>query len=275
MRQRKHSVGALLWRSVIAAVSDVAMASGVYPLVPHAGLAFSRWRKERPSQSSQVRVALREWATAVKMSAARPLGLLPLPGERGRGPRPIIVLHGYAMGRANFRPLGRRLFKAGLGPVLGFEYWSLGKTGEAARALADYVEEVRTATECDQVDLIGHSMGGVVARYYVSLLGGDGVVANLVTIGSPHSGTDVSAIGIGHPGRELLLGSSMMQRLEAAPVPERTKMTVVWSRADALVPGKRHAHVEGVDELVYDDLGHLCLLTDERVAAAIVERLAR
>jgi hypothetical protein len=260
---------------VIAAVSDVAMASGLYPLVPHAGLAFSRWRKERPSPSSQVRVALREWATAVKMSAARPLGLLPLPGEKGRGPRPIIVLHGYAMNRANFRVLGRRLGKAGLGPVLGFEYWTLGKTGEAARDLAEYVEEVRAATECDQVDLIGHSMGGVVGRYYVSLLGGDGVVANLVTLGSPHSGTDVSAIGIGHPGRELLLGSSMLQRLEAAPRPERTRMTVVWSRADALVPGKRHARVEGVDELVYDDLGHLCLLTDERVAGEIIERLKR
>lgn len=260
---------------MIAAVSDVAMASGLYPLVPHAGLAFSRWRKERPPIAGQVRIALREWALAVKMSAARPLGLLPLPGERGRGPRPIIVLHGYAMNRANFRALGRRLGDAGLGPVLGFEYYTLGKTGDAARALAEYVEEVRAATECDQVDLIGHSMGGVVARYYVSLLGGDGVAANLVTLGSPHLGTDVSAIGFGHPARELLLGSTTMQRLEAAGRPAHTRLTVVWSRADALVPGARQARVGGADELVYEDLGHLGLLDDPRVAAEIVARLAK
>lgn len=274
MRQRRHSPGVLAWRGLIAAVSDAAMASGVYPLVPHAALALSRWRKERAAPPAQLRTALHEWRTALAMSVARPLGFLPLPGERGHGPRPIIVLHGYAMNRANFRSLARRLGRAGLGPVLGFEYWTLGKTGSAARRLATYVDEVRAATGAAQVDLIGHSMGGVVGRYYVSLLGGDGVVANLVTLGSPHAGTDVSAVGIGHPARELLLGSTMLQRLDAAPRPARTRMTVVWSRADALVPGARHARVEGVEELVFDDLGHLGLLTDPRIASAIVTRLA-
>jgi triacylglycerol lipase len=118
-------------------------------------------------------------------------------------------------------------------------------------------------------------MGGVVGRYYVSLLGGDGVVANLVTLGSPHAGTDVSAVGIGRPGKELVNGSTLVQRLDAAPLPTQTRMTVVWSRADALVADARHAHIDGVDELVYDDLGHLSLLTDERVAAEIVARLSR
>lgn len=256
---------------MIAALSDVAMTTGIYPLVPHAGLVVSRWRREHELPS--LRSALREWGVALAMSAARPLGFLPLPGERGRGPRPVIVVHGYAMNRANFRPLGKRLARAGLGPVLGFEYWTLGKTGAAARRLAEYVEEVRAATGAAQVDVIGHSMGGVVGRYYVSLLGGDGVVANLITLGSPHAGTDVSAVGLGRPGKELVLGSAMLQRFEAAPMPRRTRMTVVWSRADALVPGSRQARVAGVDEVVFDDLGHLALLTDRRVADAIIARL--
>ncbi|MBZ0236296.1 MAG: alpha/beta fold hydrolase, partial [Deltaproteobacteria bacterium] len=276
MRQRRHSPRVLAWRGVIAALSDVAMASGIYPLLPHAALALSRKPEEdraaeaadAADRPSALRIALREWRIAIEMSAARPLGFLPLPGEQGRGPRPIILLHGYAMCRANFRPLARRLEAAGLGPVLGFEYWTLGKTSAAAKRLAEYVEEVRARSESDQVDIIGHSMGGVVGRYYVSLLGGDGAVANLITLGSPHAGTDVSAVGLGRPGKELLGGSTLVQRLDAAPRPTRTRMTVVWSRADALVPGARHARVTGVDELVYDDLGHLALLTDERVAAA-------
>ncbi len=260
---------------MIAALSDAAMVSGLYPLVPAAGLALARWRGQREAPPGQLRVALREWRVAVAMSATRPLGFLPLPGERSRGPRPIIVLHGYAMARANFRPLGKRLARAGLGPVVGFEYWTLGKTATAAKRLAEFVEEVRARTEADQVDVIGHSMGGVVARYFVTLLGGDGVVANLITLGSPHAGTDISAVGFGRPAKELFLGSSLLQRLAAAPPPTRTRMTVVWSRADALVPGARHARVEGVEELVYDDLGHLMLLTDRRVADAIVARLRR
>lgn len=263
----------LAWRGALAAAAGTAMVTGVYPLVPHLLMAASRRRKDRAAPAGQVGVALREWATAVAMTAARPLGFLPLPGHGGHGPRPIIVVHGYAMGQANFRPLARRLAAAGLGPILGFEYWSLGKTGSAARKLGDLIEDVRARTGAAQVDVIGHSMGGVVGRYFVTLLGGDGVVANLITLGSPHRGTDVSAVGFGRPAKELLLGSTLIQRLDAAPQPTRTRLTVVWSRSDALVPGSRQARVTGADELLYDDLGHLGLLTDPRVAAALIDRL--
>lgn len=250
------------------------MATGLYPLIPHAGLAAQRWRADRgEAPRGQVKAALREWAVAVALSAARPLGFLGFPGGAVVGPRPIIVVHGYAMNRANFFVLARRLGAAGLGPVLGFEYWSLGRTRSAALRLAEYVEEVRAATGADTVDLIGHSMGGVVARYYVTLLGGDGKVANLVTLGSPHAGTDVSAIGLGAPAKELFANSTLIQRLEAAPRPTRTRLTVIWSRSDALVPAAKHARIDGVDEVLYDDLGHLSLLTDRRVAADVIARL--
>ena len=265
----------LAWRGALAAVAGTAMLTGVYPLIPHALMAASRPRKDRAAPAGQIGVALREWALAVGMTATRPLGFLPLPGHAGRGPRPVIVVHGYAMNRANFRTLARRLAAAGLGPIVGFEYWTLGKTGSAARKLAEVIDDVRARTGAAQVDLIGHSMGGVVGRYYVSLMGGDGTVANLITLGSPHGGTDVSAIGIGRPAKELLLGSSLVQRLVAAGPPRQTKLTIVWSRSDALVPGARQARVAGADELLYDDLGHLGLLTDRRVALALIDRLAR
>ncbi|MBP8810465.1 MAG: alpha/beta fold hydrolase [Kofleriaceae bacterium] len=275
MRQPRHPAGQLVWRGAVALVSDALMATGIYPFVPHATMAWSRWRKARPSPPRQVRTALHEWGTALALSAARPLGFLPLPGGRGRGPRPVILVHGYAMNRANFVVLARRLAAAGLGPVLGFEYWTLGKTGSAARRLGRYVDQVLAATGAEAVDLVGHSMGGVVGRYYVTLGEGDRKVANLITLGSPHSGTDVSAIGLGAPTKELLLNSTLIQRLDAAPRPSHAKVTVIWSRSDALVPGARHARIDGVDEVLFDDLGHLSLLTDRRVADEVIARLAR
>lgn len=275
MRQRRHAPGHLVWRGVVAAASDLLMLTGVYPFVPHAGMVWSRWRKERPSPPGQLRAAVREWGAAVALSAARPLGFLPMPGEGTRGPRPIVLVHGYAMNRANFVLLARRLAAAGLGPIYGFEYWTLGKTGAAARRLGAYVDEVLATTGATAVDVIGHSMGGVVGRYYVTLGDGDGKVANLITIGAPHSGTDVSAIGLGAPTKELFLNSTLIQRLDAAPRPRRTRLTVIWSRSDALVPGARHARIDGVDEVLYDDLGHLSLLTDGRVASEVIARLGR
>jgi len=266
--QRRHSVRHLAWRSGVAAVSGAMMASGLYPLLPHALRCVQRGdRGERP-----LRAALGEWAMALAVSAARPAGFWPLPGAHG--PRPIIVLHGYAMSRANFLPLAHRLARAGLGPIVGFEYWSLGRVAAAARQLGWFVDQVLAETGAAQVDLVGHSMGGVVGRYYVALAGGDGKVANLVTIGSPHSGTQLSRFGIGHPMHELVSASKLLRRLADAPPPTRTRVTVIWSRADALVPGSDQAPVPGAETVMYDDLGHLAMLGSRRVAAELIKRLA-
>ncbi|MBL9013532.1 MAG: alpha/beta fold hydrolase [Myxococcales bacterium] len=253
----------------MAAVSQAMMFTGLYPLVPHAVRAFYRTAGSRP-----VRSALTEWGISAALSAARPAGFFPLPGWKNQGPRPVIVLHGYAMNRANFLPLALRLSRAGLGPILGFEYWTLGRTAAAARQLGWFVDQVREATGAEDVDVIGHSMGGIVARYYVQLAGGDGPVRHLITLGSPHGGTDVSGLGIGHPGRELLVGSKLVTRLSAAAPPTKTKITTIWSRADALVPGARQKPLAGAETIMFDDLGHVALLGSRRVAQLVIERLA-
>jgi hypothetical protein len=267
--QRRHSMRHLAWRGGVAAVSQAMMFSGLYPLLPHAMRAYQK------RTVGSWRTALAEWGMSITVSGLRPIGFLPLPGARQQGPRPIIVIHGYAMNRANFVPLAFRLARAGLGPIVGFEYWTLGRTAAAARQLAWFVEHVQAMTGSPQVDIVGHSMGGVVGRYYVTLLGGDGAVANLVTIGSPHAGTDVSDLGVGHPARELLVGSTLLQRLSVAPPPRDTRITTILSHADVLVPAQTQLALEipRAERIVYDDLGHVALLGSRRVARDIVRRL--
>jgi len=266
--QRRHSVRHLLWRGGVAAASQAMMFSGLYPLIPHAVRALAKGDVgNRP-----FRAALAEWGISAALSAARPAGFFRMPGANVRGPRPVIVLHGYAMNRANFYPLAYRLAKAGIGPVLGFEYWTFGRIAAAARQLGWFVDHVREQTGAESVDVVGHSMGGVVARYYVTLAGGDGVVRRLITLGSPHNGTDVSRLGIGHPGRELVTGSKMLTRLAASPPLVHTKITSIWSRGDALVPAGAQPPLLGAETIIYDDLGHVALLGSRRVAADVIER---
>ncbi len=276
MKQR-HSARHLFWRGVVASLGNVAMATGVYPVVPHLGMILGRRRRGGPRPAHQGRAIGVEWAVSVGMSAARPLGFLPLPGARGHGPRPIVMLHGYAMSRTCFLVLARRLSRAGLGPISGFEYWTLGRIASAARKLGRHVDAVLAQTGADRVDLVGHSMGGVVGRYFVALGGGAERVANLITVGSPHRGAELSAVGLGRPTKELFPGSAFLERLEAAGVPAQVAVTAIWSRSDALVPAASRARLtgRGVEELVFDDLGHLSLLTSGRVADVIAERLAR
>jgi pimeloyl-ACP methyl ester carboxylesterase len=268
--QRRHSLRHLAWRGGVAAVSHALMFTGLYPGLPHAWRALVRHDLgERP-----LRAALVEWVLSMAFSVVRPAGFFPLPGFRTHGPRPVILLHGYAMNRANFLPLACRLRAAGLGPVLGFEYWTLGRTAAAARKLGWFVDEVRAATGAAHVDIVGHSMGGVVGRYYVSLAGGDRIVKHLITLGSPHTGSELSRIGLGRPTRELVLGSALLTRLAAAPPPTHTRVTVIWSRGDALVPGARQLAFPGAEVIMYPDLGHVALLASRRVARAVIDTLA-
>jgi pimeloyl-ACP methyl ester carboxylesterase len=267
--QRRHTIRHLAWRSGVAAVSNALMVTGMYPLVP---IALRRMQKR---DVGGLRTALAEWGMSMALSAARPAGFFPLPGARNQGPRPLIMIHGFAMNRANFVPLAFRLARAGLGPIVGFEYWSLGRVAAAARQLAWFVDQVQTMTGAPQVDIVGHSMGGVVGRYYVQLLGGDGGVANLVTLGSPHLGTDVSEFGVGHPTRELVVGSKLVQRLAAAPPPRDTRVLTIFSHSDHLVPANTQEAlaIPRAERIVYDDLGHVTLLGSRRVAREIIKRL--
>jgi pimeloyl-ACP methyl ester carboxylesterase len=266
--QKRHSIRHLAWRSGVAMVSDGLMLSGLYPVGVHA------WRALKGERVGSARVALAEWAMALAVSALRPAGFLPLPGSRVNGPRPIIMLHGYAMNRANFVVLARRLAAAGLGPMFGFEYWTLGRVAAGARQLGWFVDQVREATGADEVDIVGHSMGGVVARYYLTFGDGDTHVNRLITLGSPHFGTDVSAVGIGHASRELILGSQLVTRLAASPPLSHARVTTILSEADVLVPAAKQPPIAGAERIVYPDLGHVALLGSRRVAAAIIERLS-
>lgn len=246
------------------------MLTGAYPLVP--ALLWARARRRRlVGELLRMRVG-REWLRGIAMGAVRPLSLRPLPGHRS-GPRPVILVHGYAMGRSSFSWLARRLARAGLGPVIGFEYWTLGALAEAAAQLDEVATAAAEAAGTDRVDVVGHSMGGLVGRYYVSLGPGAHRVRRLITLGSPHAGSRLTPLGLGRARLELHPESATVARLTRASLPGSTRVTVIWSPDDVLCGSRRHARVRGAEVLELPGINHLEMLTSRRVADAVVRRL--
>ncbi len=266
-----------LWRGVVATASNAAMVTGLYPLVPSLGLHLAlKRRNQRSHQSLPVTAA--EWAVSVAGAITRPLGIMgerlrSTPGQKGR---PLILLHGYAMNRASFRTMAQRLSKQGVGPIYGFEYWSMSKVSHSARKLDAYIESICQRHGCEQVDLIGHSMGGVVARYYLTLGPGKerGRVANLLTLGTPHGGSVFAGFGVGQPKKQLNPRAAFLERLGAARIPEGTRAVAIWSKADALVGTHAQARWQGAEEVQIEKLGHMSLLYSRRVVAEIARRIA-
>tara|TARA_R110002096_G_scaffold299503_6_gene494241 strand:+ start:166393 stop:167205 length:813 start_codon:yes stop_codon:yes gene_type:complete len=265
----------MLWRGLVAGANGAATGLGLYPFVPALGLRM--FAREPGVARLRPRDQALEWGASVAGVLSRPLGFLGDRLTRAKGPRPIIVVHGYAMNRACFQGLALRLAAAKLGPVYGFEYWSLGKVSSASQRLDEFIESVCQTHGCEQVDIIGHSMGGLVGRYYLTLGRGRklGRVANLITLGTPHGGSVFSGFGIGRAKVELAPRTPLFQRLSSAKLPENVGLTVIWSRADVLVASHRQARWAGAEELVHDNLGHVSLLYSRRVAKQIIERLSR
>jgi triacylglycerol esterase/lipase EstA (alpha/beta hydrolase family) len=185
---------------------------------------------------------------------------------------PVILLHGLAMNRTNWIWLGRRLASRGIGPLYATSYFSPQAVRRSAQHLKRFVERVLAREDAEQVDIVAHSLGGVVARYYIERLGGKKRVGRLVTIASPHRGTVLGRIGLVPSAKEIMHGSPFLDDL-GTPSPG-VAYTSIWSRADAMVQPPESASIAPAGEdRVFDNLGHLSLLMSTRVLDAVAERL--
>jgi len=193
---------------------------------------------------------------------------------RGRR-HPVVLLHGFAMNRTNWIWLGRRLARRGIGPLYATSYFSPQSVRRSAEHLARFVDRVCAREKCDHVDIVGHSLGGVVARYYVERLGGARKVGRVVTIGSPHNGTIIARLGALFPSaRETFHKSAFYAELGPLARRHEVAWTSVWSRADAIIePPESSSIAPGGEDRVFDDLGHLSLLLSPRVLDTVAERL--
>jgi pimeloyl-ACP methyl ester carboxylesterase len=102
------------------------------------------------------------------------------------------------------------------------------------------------------VDLVGYSAGGVVARLWVVEDGGAGRVRRLVTVGTPHHGSDLASLGSVVQGacpvacQQLAPSSPVLARLEAEGLPTGPEYLSLWTTGDDVVVPPDSAVVEGV-----------------------------
>ncbi len=129
---------------------------------------------------------------------------------------PVILVHGYFSNRGTLRGIARALESTGVAPVFVPSLPAvLAPIENFAVHLEEVIRKVTEATGQPRVILVCHSMGGLAARESLRT-GGSDRVAGLVTLGSPHHGTALAALGVGHNGRQMRLGSEFLRNLERA-----------------------------------------------------------
>ncbi len=228
----------------------------------------------------------KEMWNAARCAARYPLGVAEAALSTGapRGDRthdtPVLLVHGYGHNRSGWFLLERTLRAAGFSSVHTMNYLAFGREGipELSARLADRVGEIRRVTGAEKVHVIGHSMGGVLLRYFVQELGGHRFVDTAVTIASPHEGTLMAKAGVGASARDMRPGSKVMRRLAASiHRAAGVRWVAFYSNLDVLIQPAasamlRHPALHATNILVKDQ-GHLTIMMAPIVARSVVAQL--
>jgi triacylglycerol lipase len=192
---------------------------------------------------------------------------------------PILLVHGLIDNRSIFAMLRRHLRHRGFDRIwtTNYQVWT-SDVRIAARRLADTVDAIREQTGYERIHVVGHSMGGLVARYYVQRLGGDAHVHTLVTLGTPHQGTRAARLLPKGICRQLAPTSDVVAEL-AEPAPGcQTRFVSFYSDLDALISPKQAARIDHPDlsarNVLVRAVGHMSLPIDRRIGREIASTLA-
>lgn len=184
--------------------------------------------------------------------------------------RTVVFVHGLAANRSGFLPLQTALRLAGHRRQVAVSFRSRGSIEALAIQLK---RELDRRVGGGRIDLIAHSMGGLVARFYLQQLGGERRVDRLITLGTPHRGTHAASFLPSRLVRQLLPDGPFIRHLNALPPPERTRTTSIVAGRDLLVQPVEAAGCPFGEIRRLEDLGHVELLFRPEVFAEISRAL--
>jgi triacylglycerol esterase/lipase EstA (alpha/beta hydrolase family) len=127
------------------------------------------------------------------------------------------------------------------------ETGGVGPVADSAGQLSVFIDRVLTATGAAKVDIVGHSQGGMMPRYYLKFLRGAAKVATLVALAPSNHGTTVDGLAA-LPGVPQLLGAGL-----GPSVTDQIAGSAFLTKLNAggeTVPGVRYTVIETTDDEV-------------------------
>ncbi|MFD0418887.1 esterase/lipase family protein [Streptomyces sp. NPDC127108] len=270
----------LPWRRALRALTAALIVAGAATLTPTATAAESA-----PSRATAAAVSSGWNDYGCKPSAAHPRPVVLAHGTFGNSVDNWLVLAPYLVKR------GYCVFSLDYGQLPGVPFFhGLGPIDKSAEQLDVYVDKVLKATGAEEVDIVGHSQGGMMPRHYLKFLGGAEKVNALIGLVPDNHGTTL--LGLTKllpffPGAEDLLsaatpgladqiaGSKFLTKLNAGgdTVPG-VRYTVIATKYDEVVTPYRSQFLNGPDvrNVVVQDLCAVDL--SEHVAVGILDRVA-
>lgn len=185
-----------------------------------------------------------------------------------------VLLHGIFDTGNVFSTLAERLCEHGfrtIAPDLAPNDGSVSIATLAAQVSALIEREIEPT---EWLTLIGFSMGGIVARYYLQELGGCERAKRLITISSPHNGSMLANVAVGEGAKELRQNSDLLRRLNA-----REEMLLplaplsLWTPLDLMIVPARSSVWRIATNVSFNVVAHPLMLRSKAVHRTILQSL--
>ncbi len=208
-------------------------------------------------------------------STLREVALMPrdiatiIPAARDEVDDVVVLVHGFLASAGVFRPLKKRLEEDRATRVASFSHLPGSTVSSIAFSLGRLIAEIPRHV---RVHVVGHSLGGVVARYYVQELGGHARVAQTISLAAPFRGSPLATRMPLFVGRDLHPKSKVLAKLRARASEHAVPHVSIAGRDDRTVPHDSALFPYG-ESISLDGRGHNTLLFDEEVARIVTDRV--
>ncbi|TCN43971.1 alpha/beta hydrolase family protein [Kribbella orskensis] len=192
---------------------------------------------------------------------------------------PILLAHGIVDNHTVFALMRRQLLRRGFTRIHTFSYSPLTlDVRRTAERMGAEIEAICEESGSEQLHVVGHSLGGLIARYYIQRLGGDERVHTCVTLGTPHQGTMAARLLPWPLVKQIRPDSDLMAELDE-PAPDcRSRFVAFYSDVDQLIVPQRRARLLHPDLIArnvrINGVGHLSLPFHGEVVHQITGMLA-
>ncbi len=203
----------------------------------------------------------------------------PTPASAGAAPRaahvPVVFVHGYNADPGVWGALRDDLLASGYtdDELYSWGYDTSQSVNETLSGrLAAYVEEVRARTGAARVDLVAHSFGSLVTRWYVKFGGGAARVDHWVSLAGPNHGTSTAwACALWSQAcRDMTPGSYVVKKLaEGDETPGTVSYATWWSNCDEVINPDDSVPLDGATNHAAGCLAHNDLLGDDTVSQGV------
>ena len=194
------------------------------------------------------------------------------------GKRVVVFVHGYGGSRGNFLPMQAYFRLRGYSNTISIGFHDTSRIESMADELRSTLRSLilRNQLPVNSIDIVAHSLGGIISR--VTLQDDDlkPYIRNLVTLATPHSGSALARYLDTPICRGLLPNSSLLQDLQKQKgwgSKKMPRLTAFWTPKDCILIPAESAKHKDANNICAQDCTHISFLLKPKIWDQIISAM--